>query len=205
MKLKERMLVGITAVTLISIHATVQARLTDIGISGFGGGFKTESATVEKHGVGDGGWFWGLGFDTVFNNRYVVNAGLSFLKYEDKGGFQQLTVEKKSGKISLDSSSLRSMGGYLETGYRQPLAGPLFIGLNGGYYYVRNAERSIDDCSNCHSEEVPIGGGLVYVTPTAGLAFRYFKLELSYRLFMNSGSMDNLFQVSLAWMHRPQK
>lgn len=178
-------------------------------MTALGGSFMAGSAKLagdaEKYGVGSSGSYWGVGMDSLWLERVPVNLGMVFYNLKDEKSFQQTVVgtgNTNQGQVSTESSDVESMGFFLESGFRFKAEKPLAAGVNAGYLYSDDPERGISNCTDCASQEIPLGGGQLYVAPVLGLSFTSVELLISHRQFLTSGLLKSQFNVHLAWVRR---
>lgn len=171
------------------------SNITDIGGSIHGGTVKLSGAATD-YGVGRTGGFFGFSFDTIWRHWIPFNTGFDFFRLKDDKPFTQLTTGGER------TSSIDAMGVYVESGARIKKSSPPMAALNFGYYYLSDPSRNIGDCIDCDTEDIPIGGGQLYIAPQVGLSFSSAEILASYRLFQGSGPQDSQLEFKLVFFHR---
>lgn len=126
------------------------------------------------------------------SDAFSVAGGFGFIQYDDNNEFSQTTESIYGGDEESSDSSATGIPLYFALGYTQfsNSTVPAYWSLHGGASYMLESERSISNCSDCHSEDIEVDGGL-YGEASAGLnLFRSFTLGIYYKSYF-SGDMED--------------
>lgn len=143
---------------------------------------KTASAGVDDSTLG-------LGMAIDIKRDYLVGGfGMYIGSLDDSNGFSQ-TVRDQYGNISEADSSVSALSFFAEIGGSYLLLNNVYGELVTGYQTM-SVDRSISDCDDCESQDIPLDGGL-YVKPRikVGIGKKYI-LSASYMSYL-SGDITN--------------
>lgn len=178
------------------------ARKSALGVQ-FGLGLNTTSvktAPANTQGIGTRGIGFLFSASPRVHQIFAIHldAGLEFV--DDKQQFTQLTTG------GTKSSSVALLFGSIAAGIstppiqlsNKPQGGRLAIGLNVGSDWV-GGERSIDNCIDCHKEDLDLSGG-GYLESMLQIYFsRRSGVGISYRNYNDQSDLNN--RVILKYIH----
>ena len=149
-----------------------------------------DSVAAGKENIKDSGSYIRLGAESI-PKPWFFGGGISGIFYSDKVGFSQ-TVKDQYGTISNAKSSASSTNLFGEAGYSYSLADHFKVELLAGYEFVLSSSRSIDNCTDCASQDIKIDAGL-YLTPRIKLAIDNYSISLSVQQFLTGDVKNALF------------
>lgn len=135
-----------------------------------------------------------------FNDTFSAAGGFGFIQYDDNNEFSQLTESVYGGDEESSDSSATGIPLYFALGYTRFYGStlPVYWSMHGGASYMLESERSISNCSNCHSEDIEVDGG-VYGEASAGInLFRSVTLGVYYKSYF-SGDMEDAVGLKLSF------
>lgn len=133
------------------------------------------------------------------SDAFVFGLGLSSYIYKDRAGFSQ-EVEDYFGDVSTEDSSATSFNLFGELGYSHPLSSMVRLELVTGFELVLSSERSINNCSDCYSEDIDLDSG-AYIMPRVLLQTeKGFTAGLAYQHFIN-GDVEKGPSLVLGWSY----
>lgn len=178
----------ISACLLVSSAATLAATPSDFTtwrLSADQLSFNSEKTTPA--GVDDS--TLGLGMAIDIKRGYLVGGfGMYIGSLDDSNGFSQ-AVRDQYGNISEADSSVSALSFFAEAGGSYPLMNNVYGELVAGYQTM-SVDRSISDCNDCESQDIPLDGGL-YLKPRikVGIGKKYI-VSASYMSYL-SGDITN--------------
>ena len=126
------------------------------------------------------------------NKRTIFGGGVRLLTYDDNASFRQDTT---GGEMSSSASAFTLFG---EAGYRFPLHKHVSFDIVAGIEFILESERSIDNCTDCFSDDIDIESG-PYLSPR--LAFKLnenWLLGVTYEQYF-SGDLENNVSASIGY------
>ena len=190
-----------TAVAGILLSASTASYANDQIDNKFGlyfglGKASIESSKAQEEGIEDSATYLKLGFE-LQRSHWLFGAGFSGLFYDDNNEFKQ-TVQDYAGSTSTEDSSASASNLFAEAGYRYPVSGNIYADLFGGYEYIFSSERSIDNCSDCYSEDIEVESGL-YLMPRIQYEVKNgLTLSLAYQHYL-SGDIGNALMFTIGF------
>ncbi len=136
-----------------------------------------------------------------FNDNLSTVIGLGYLGYDDNEEFTQLT-EDAFGDVDNSSSTASALPLVMDVGYTRFYAGkvPTYVSLRGGLTHMFASERSIENCSDCSSQDINVDGGM-FVQAAAGINLgRSFNLGIFYKNYL-SGDLEDAIGLKLSFGH----
>ena len=122
-------------------------------------------------------------------SNLLIGAGFGILIMDDYGSYEVDVIEIGGG----DDTKKAEAGGfnlYVEAGYRH-LIEKLNLDLLVGVEKI-NADRSVDNCSNCPEEDIDIKAGM-YFKPRIGYQFNdKFWMDVSYSSYLGGDISNNI-------------
>lgn len=153
---------------------------------GFYFGWQTGSiseSAASKNGIGDSAGTLYFGGESV-TNGVLFGGGIGLVTFDDKSSFD-VRVEDQYGNESTESANASGADFYIESGYRfTTLAENIDFDVLGGFSYI-TASRSVDNCSDCPSDDLSLDGGLYL---KANMLFRMeddWYIQLGYKALMS--------------------
>jgi len=131
------------------------------GFYGSVGYLGIDEEAARKEGVGDNAIVIEGGYYGVFNNLFVLKAGIYFPIIDDEASFDQ-SVEDNFGDVSTESSDINGYGVVVEGGVRFSPNETINLGASVGFRSL-TADRDIAYCTNCRSDDIDLSGG-AYIT-----------------------------------------
>lgn len=120
-----------------------------------------DSKVATQNGVSDSVTNIELSYN--FQKEKIIGAiGFSGFILDDRETFSQV-VEDNWGDVSTATSDISAFGFFGEAGYQHQLSNNLYAEIVGGLN-ISTFERTIANCSDCHSEDLSIDTGL-YIKP----------------------------------------
>jgi hypothetical protein len=150
-----------------------------------------DSGAALREGVGERGWGFLAGGAYRLSPNLALGAELGGQYVKDEDVFTQQTT---GGRRS-STTTLIEFAPYL--GVRLPAGDRLQIGVNGGYG-VLFARRTIENCSNCFTEDLDLDGGL-YVEPMLLFGARdSLQFGATFRLYLG-GDLKNYIGIRVVF------
>ncbi|MDM7861877.1 hypothetical protein QTP81_14840 [Alteromonas sp. ASW11-36] len=162
--------IGFTALALIcsaNAFAQDETQSTDSGYWSFGAAaaiVNIDEDTARQQGIDDSAYSIGFTAD-YFKSSWVTTLGLDIVVYDDNEAFSQVVIGDglfNDGDVSVESSDANGILLSVATGYRWEFGekNDVSVTLQGGYGVMLASERTIENCSNCFSEDIDVDGGL---------------------------------------------
>lgn len=134
------------------------------------------------------------------NQNWSTVVGLGYLQYDDLNGFSQLTESIYGGDVDSSGSTASALPLVFDFGYTRFTDSnvPFYYTLRGGTTYLLASERSIENCTDCYSEDIEIDGG---VFAQAGFGFnpaRWLTIGLYYKSYF-SGDIEDSIGIKFAF------
>jgi len=153
-----------------------------------------DSDSMEQQGLGDSAFGVDIKGAYQFSPILAAGFGLGVLRFRDKEEFSQDVVVTNIFGSETDTltSSATAITLFAELNYQIPSTSSVRFRLGAGYGGVTGADRDIENCSNCRSEDLDIEGG-AYLTAKA-LFNTYNSERLGYGISVRqylSGDMSN--------------
>lgn len=148
-----------------------------------------DSAKTQPSGVSDTSSGLGLAID-IKKGFMVGGFGMYAGSLSDDNQFSQ-TVEDQYGNISEADSTVSAISFFGEIGASYNAANIAYLDLVSGYQTM-SIDRSISNCSDCDSDDIPVDGGL-YVKPRVKVALgEKFLLSASYTSYLSGDIKSGL-------------
>jgi len=143
---------------------------------------KTLSAGVDDSTIG-----LGMAID-IKRGSLIGGFGMYIGSLNDSNGFTQ-TVRDQYGNITEADSSVSALSFFGELGGSYQLFNNTYAELLAGYQTM-SIDRSISDCSDCETQDIPVDGGM-YIKPRIKVAFgKKYIVSASYMSYQ-SGDITN--------------
>lgn len=197
-------LAGLLALASFSVSAAEQYQTKIYGpTSGWSWAAHVDRMKIDKKIATEEGvepWFTAVGgageyyFD---NSDTTLSLGLSIIFYDDNEAFSQV-VRDYWGYGYYSSSNANGAQAYIEYGsqYHFGRGDKSFFSIRGGLSSIFFSSRSINDCSNCWSEDIDVDGGAYGVL---GVGHRLGPVDLGLQFYQYfGGDLDNGFRVKIS-------
>ncbi len=148
-----------------------------------------DSDKTASEGVDDSTIGLGLAID-IKRDHLVGGFGMYIGSIDDSRGFTQ-TVQDQYGNITEADSTVSVLSFFGEFGGSYQLLNEVFGELVAGYQTM-SVDRSISNCSDCDSQDIPVDGGL-YVKPRLKVALgEKYMLSASYMSYLSGDVTSGL-------------
>lgn len=124
-----------------------------------------------------------------------LSTGFNIMLYQDNGGFKQNTTQ------GMKESSASGGSFYVQAGPQMRLGenDAIKVFLHAGYNQVLSSSRTIENCSNCHSEGISLSGG-PYIATGIGYAINNINWGIQYTKYSSGDFKDSIaLRVSTAF------
>ncbi len=154
---------------------------------------KLDPVVAKRIGLHDTATVLGMAGERRMNdNSMSVVTGLNIYLYNDNAGFTQNTTK------GVKESSASGGSFFVEYGPKIHLGddNKFHLIAHAGYNAMISANRTIDDCSNCHSESIKLRGGPYAL---AGVGFNYGSVDWGLQFVKNfSGDVKNSVRLRIS-------
>lgn len=174
-----KLLKGFIAITVLSVatfgNAMAQDNATSIKVyekADFTGGLGVSYLLFDKkaaaeQNIGDSAFSIDLFGSYYISPKMSATAGFGFVTLDDEAEFDQAVVNQNTGERLTASSTASAINFYAELMYLlEPVtiaSRDVQIRVGPGYSGIGNADRKIENCSDCRKVDIELDGG-VYVT-----------------------------------------
>jgi len=135
-----------------------------------------------------------------FDPHVSTAIGIGLLSYDDNNAFTQQTQSVWSNDVSNSSSTAQGVPMYLDVGYTQysETSVPVYFTARGGFGVMLQSDRSIDNCSDCYSENIDVRDGAYALVGVGVNLFSSFNLGVYYRKYI-SGDLEDSVGLRLSF------
>lgn len=196
---------GLAALTLLStnVFAEEEIKPADLGYWSFGGTaaiVNIDEETALLQGIEDSAYSVGFIAD-YHNSGWVTSLGLDIVVYDDNQEFSQTVIGDgllNNGDISTESSSANGVLLSVATGYRWEFGekNDVAATLQGGFGVMLASERSIENCSNCFSEDIDVDGG-AFVKASLMKRTDSFDIGIFAQQYLGGDGITNAFGIAV--------
>ncbi|VUD47791.1 hypothetical protein TDB9533_01098 [Thalassocella blandensis] len=162
------------------------------------GGVSFDRDVAAEEGVEDTALYMKFGWEGRYYNNVILGLGFAAFGYSDNDSFNQWT-EDTWGDEEYTSSSAAALNYYGELGYGFELAPEVSLDLIVGMETVLSSERSINNCSDCYSEDIDIESGRYFSPRIRIKPWTHWSFAFSYRTYFN-GHVENNAHLSAGFI-----
>ncbi len=186
---------SVLPVSLMAEEVTAPAGVTTAGKWFFNGSVENvtfDEAVADEQYVDSSALQFNFDAEYFFTDTLSGVVGFGIISYDDNNSFSQETENVYGGDEQTSDSSANGIPFYFDLGYTHfwDSSLPTYFTARGGYATMLDSERSIDNCSDCYSEDIEIDAG-AYAQVGVGVNLaRFFTLGVYYKTYL-SGDMED--------------
>lgn len=197
--------ISLTALALFCSSAFAQGKTlpADYGHWSFGASasiVNIDEDTARQQGVDDSAYAIGFTADYV-QSSWVTTLGLDIVVYDDNEEFSQVVIGDglfNDGDVSVESSDANGVLLSVATGYRWTFGekNDVSATIQSGYGVMLASERTIENCSNCFSEDIDVDGGL-FIKASLMKQNESFDIGIFAQQFVGGDGVTNAFGIAV--------